>query len=167
MKLTLNEGGSGHQDGHRRRNEGCRGSDPEDEIRRGQLRHRRGHGLSRRMCGNGGGQPVSYDTEIVAEKSQGSEGRRYGSPPSTAPENNPYVQKSYEKLLGGKPGSHEAHELVHTAYQSRKRIDNDSASLWWMRLPRNRSTSTSAWEQAASSEAPRTFISGMTELMEN
>jgi iron only hydrogenase large subunit-like protein len=33
---------------------------------------------------------------------------------------NPYITKLYEEFLDGKPGSHKAHELLHTSYQARK-----------------------------------------------
>ena len=49
-------------------------------------------------CINGGGQPVSYDTNTVARRTKAlkDSGR---ITPIHCPENNPYIQKSYEKLL--------------------------------------------------------------------
>jgi len=32
------------------------------------------------------------------------------------------VQRCYEEHIGGKPGSHEAHHLLHTEYQNRSQI---------------------------------------------
>lgn len=41
---------------------------------------------------------------------------------------NPYVVECYEKVLG-EPNSHKAHELLHTHYHSRKRIQDEEVSL--------------------------------------
>jgi NADH-quinone oxidoreductase subunit G len=37
---------------------------------------------------------------------------------------NPFIGRYYEAVLGGEPGSDEAHELLHTTYRSRKRIED-------------------------------------------
>ncbi len=79
-------------------------------------------------CVAGAGQPVSYDHGI-ADKRKTALKNAGKITPIHCPEDNPYIQRIYEKMLGSKPGSHEAHELVHTKYQSRKRIDNDSMEL--------------------------------------
>lgn len=79
-------------------------------------------------CVAGGGQPVSYDSAII-EKRKAALKNAGKITPIHAPEENPYVQKIIEKMLGGQVGGHEAHDLLHTTYQSRKRIDFDSMSL--------------------------------------
>jgi len=79
-------------------------------------------------CIAGGGQPVSYDSTI-REKRRKALKNAGKITPVHCPEENPYIQRIYEKMLDGKPGSSAAHHLVHTAYQSRKRIDNDSLEL--------------------------------------
>jgi len=79
-------------------------------------------------CVAGGGQPVSYDSSII-EKRRAALKNAGKITPIHAPEDNPYVQKIIEKMLGGKVGGHESHELLHTTYQSRKRIDFNSLSL--------------------------------------
>ena len=79
-------------------------------------------------CINGGGQPASFRSESRAERRQTlDEARRVT--PIHRPEDNPYLQRIYEKLLGGRPGSPEAHGLLHTAYRSRRRIEHDGISL--------------------------------------
>jgi NADH-quinone oxidoreductase subunit G len=72
-------------------------------------------------CIGGAGQPVSFDAETHRRRTEGLydndaslQLRRSGE--------NPFIGRFYEAVLGGAPGSHEAHELLHTAYQSRKRI---------------------------------------------
>lgn len=79
-------------------------------------------------CVAGGGQPVSYDSAII-EKRKAALKNAGKINPIHAPEENPYIQKIIQKMLGGKVGGHEAHDLLHTTYQSRKRIDFGSMSL--------------------------------------
>ena len=79
-------------------------------------------------CIAGGGQPVSYDREVVAKRSVALKNAGKISP-IHSPEDNPYIQRIYEKMLGNTTGSPEAHELIHTSYQSRRRIDHDSLEL--------------------------------------
>lgn len=79
-------------------------------------------------CVAGGGQPVSYKPEVLAKRRKVLKDARKLTPVHR-PEDNPYLQRVYEKMLGKRPGSSEAHRLVHTGYQSRKRIDNDSMAL--------------------------------------
>ncbi|MDA3957480.1 [FeFe] hydrogenase, group A [Oceanispirochaeta sp.] len=79
-------------------------------------------------CVAGAGQPVSYDKDILKNRTAAL--KEAGKiTPIHCPEVNPYIQRIYEKVLGGKPGSPEAHALVHTHYQSRKRIDNTPMEL--------------------------------------
>ena len=67
-------------------------------------------------CVNGGGQPVScLDSKIKEERAKGL---------YTEDENlefrkshqNPDIKRLYSECLGGKPGSTEAHKLLHTMY---------------------------------------------------
>jgi NADH-quinone oxidoreductase subunit G len=44
------------------------------------------------------------------------------------PQENPYIAELYELFLE-KPGSETAHQLLHTHYQSKKRIDFDTYNL--------------------------------------
>lgn len=43
-------------------------------------------------------------------------------------QDNPFINELYDALLD-KPNSQKAHELLHTAYKHRKRIDDDELSL--------------------------------------
>jgi len=43
-------------------------------------------------------------------------------------QDNPYISELYQHLLG-EPNSHKAHELLHTFYQSRKRIEDEEISF--------------------------------------
>ncbi|MBF9017735.1 MULTISPECIES: [FeFe] hydrogenase, group A [unclassified Oceanispirochaeta] len=79
-------------------------------------------------CVDGAGQPVSYEEGTTARRKEALKNAGKITPVHS-PEENPYIQRIYEKMLGGKPGSHEAHELVHTGYQSRKRIENHTMEL--------------------------------------
>lgn len=79
-------------------------------------------------CIAGGGQPVTYDSAIV-EKRRAALKDAGKITPIHCPEENPYIQKIYEKMLDNNPGSKSAHHLVHTTYQSRKRIDNTAFEL--------------------------------------
>jgi NADH-quinone oxidoreductase subunit G len=72
-------------------------------------------------CIGGAGQPVSFDPEThsrrrekLYEHDAGQQLRRSGD--------NPFIEHCYRTVLGGEPGSEEAHELLHTSYRSRKRI---------------------------------------------
>ena len=79
-------------------------------------------------CVAGGGQPVTYDSKVIAKRTAALKDAGRISP-IHSPEDNPYIQRIYEKMLGNKTGSREAHEMVHTSYQSRKRIDHDHLAL--------------------------------------
>jgi len=68
-------------------------------------------------CVNGGGQPYSYnDTTIKAKRAEGlyKEDREL---PLRKSHENPDIQKLYTEFLE-KPGSHKAHELLHTHYEN-------------------------------------------------
>ena len=45
------------------------------------------------------------------------------------PGDNPALQAMYESELEGKPGSHKAHELLHTSYNRNRGISLDSIDL--------------------------------------
>ena len=45
------------------------------------------------------------------------------------PGDNPALQAMYEAELEGKPGSHKAHELLHTSYNRNRGISLDSIDL--------------------------------------
>lgn len=67
-------------------------------------------------CVNGGGQPVScLDSSIKAKRAEGlyTEDKNLEYRKS---HQNPDIIKLYKECLGGKPGSSEAHHLLHTEY---------------------------------------------------
>lgn len=70
-------------------------------------------------CVNGGGQPivtskVKMDVDIRAERAKAIYNEDK-SLPLRKSHDNPYIKKLYEDYLG-EPGSHKAHELLHTHY---------------------------------------------------
>ncbi|MDR1037538.1 MAG: [FeFe] hydrogenase, group A [Deltaproteobacteria bacterium] len=69
-------------------------------------------------CVNGGGQPITLDRDAVRERARGL----YDNDKMLqfhVSSQNPYLQQIYsEKLGGGK-----AHELLHTGFENRRRID--------------------------------------------
>ena len=69
-------------------------------------------------CIGGGGQPVSTDKDIL-EKRKNAIYQIDAAKKMRKSHENPYIKKLYDKYLG-EPGSHLAHELLHTAYKSRK-----------------------------------------------
>ncbi|MEN6372965.1 MAG: [FeFe] hydrogenase, group A [Armatimonadota bacterium] len=78
-------------------------------------------------CIGGGGQPLPNDMparEIRKEMLYDCDAVQ--SLHNAA--DNPYVKECYEKLLG-KPNSHIAHELLHTTYCARRRIDGEPVEL--------------------------------------
>ena len=67
-------------------------------------------------CINGGGQPYSYnDTTIKAKRAAGLYKEDKGLPVRKSHEN-PDIKKLYAEFLK-EPGSHKAHELLHTTYE--------------------------------------------------
>ena len=75
-------------------------------------------------CVNGGGQPIvsnveRMDKDIRAERAKAlyQEDRNL---PLRKSHDNPYIKALYEEFLG-KPGSHKAHELLHTHYVARQK----------------------------------------------
>ncbi|MGE5496617.1 MAG: iron hydrogenase small subunit, partial [Syntrophothermus sp.] len=78
-------------------------------------------------CIGGAGQPVSFDDDIKARRTKGlyEADRKLQLHKS---QENPFVSELYSSLLG-EPGSHRAHELLHTHYSSRRRISDAEISL--------------------------------------
>jgi NADH-quinone oxidoreductase subunit G len=72
-------------------------------------------------CIGGGGQPVYFERKIRDKRTQGIYAADKMHQVHKSQEN-PYVKELYEKHLG-EPNSHEAHELLHTEYQHRRRLD--------------------------------------------
>jgi NADH-quinone oxidoreductase subunit G len=79
-------------------------------------------------CIGGAGQPVYKDlsvrktrTKVLYENDKTLELHK--------PQDNPYVQKMYEQFLG-KPGSHEAHELLHSKHSNKKRLQEGPFTIY-------------------------------------
>jgi NADH-quinone oxidoreductase subunit G len=71
-------------------------------------------------CIAGGGQPVSFDPDFKEKRKNGI----YNADVQLQlhkPQENPYVNELYDKILG-EQGGKLAHELLHTSYKGRKRI---------------------------------------------
>jgi NADH-quinone oxidoreductase subunit G len=78
-------------------------------------------------CIDGGGQPVSFDTDFKEKRTQGI----YNCDKQLQlhkSQENPYIKEIYEKFLG-EVGGQKAHELLHTKYYSKKRILNQSIKI--------------------------------------
>jgi len=78
-------------------------------------------------CVGGAGQPVSADREARQKRAKGL----YANDKMLQlhkPQENPCITELYENTLS-KPGSKAAHRLLHTGYQTRKRIESDGVSL--------------------------------------
>ena len=78
-------------------------------------------------CINGGGQPVSADPGYRNKRTTGL----YNVDKCMQlhkSQDNPYVAETYATHLGD-VGGHKAHELLHTAYSSKKRIVGEDLSL--------------------------------------
>ncbi len=69
-------------------------------------------------CVNGGGQPRSCDSSLIKEKRAKGLYKEDESLALRKSHENPEIQKLYQEFLG-KPGSHKAHELLHTNYKNR------------------------------------------------
>ncbi len=72
-------------------------------------------------CINGGGQPVSHDTDTTQKRSEGLYDIDAKSTVKKA-QNNPTIEKLYAEWLKS-PNSDEAHYALHTHYNHKKRID--------------------------------------------
>ncbi len=78
-------------------------------------------------CINGGGQPVSCDVDAKRKRTDGL----YDNDKMLQlhkPQENPFVAELYESLLEA-PNSKVAHDLLHTTYRNRRRIDADDVTL--------------------------------------
>ncbi len=69
-------------------------------------------------CLNGGGQPYHHGDSSVLEKRLAALYADDKGQPIRKSHQNPSVRKLYEEFLG-EPGSHAAHQLLHTSYVSR------------------------------------------------
>ncbi|MDD4308910.1 MAG: [Fe-Fe] hydrogenase large subunit C-terminal domain-containing protein, partial [Candidatus Cloacimonetes bacterium] len=78
-------------------------------------------------CTGGAGQPIVTDTVQRKQRTLSLYHADKVMPMHRA-QDNPFINELYSVLLE-KPNSHKAHELLHTAYQHRKRIDDDSISF--------------------------------------
>lgn len=78
-------------------------------------------------CVGGAGQPVSFAAAVRQERGQGLHhaDRRLDLHKS---QDNPFVRQCYETCLG-EVGGHTAHALLHTQYQSRRRIQEEDVTL--------------------------------------
>ena len=72
-------------------------------------------------CINGGGQPyIKGDTTII-EKRRAAIYSDDKNSTIRKSHDNPSIKKLYSEFLG-KPGSHKAHELLHTSYTPRENV---------------------------------------------
>lgn len=79
-------------------------------------------------CINGAGQPVSESTAIRSQRTEGlyKNDRMLQLHKS---QQNPYITELYHSVLE-KPNSHTAHELLHTQYQNRQRIQDQTLNFF-------------------------------------
>ncbi|OPY68082.1 MAG: NADP-reducing hydrogenase subunit HndC [Syntrophorhabdaceae bacterium PtaU1.Bin034] len=78
-------------------------------------------------CIGGAGQPISHNPSVRQKRTKGIyENDRMLELHKS--QDNPYVTELYKMYLG-EVGGHKAHQLLHTAYKSRKRIDDAHLSL--------------------------------------
>ncbi len=78
-------------------------------------------------CNSGGGQPVSRENEVNADRTKGI----YENDKMLQlhkSQQNPYIEELYQKTLK-EPGSKKAHELLHTKYYNRRRTSEEGLSL--------------------------------------
>ncbi len=70
-------------------------------------------------CVAGGGQPITEDEEFRTKRAEGlyrnDKARKFQKP-----QENTDVEQCYCDHIGGKPGSHTAHDMLHTAYENRE-----------------------------------------------
>lgn len=78
-------------------------------------------------CVGGAGQPVSIDPSVKQKRTKGIyENDRMLELHKS--QENPYIKDLYNNILG-EVGGEKAHELLHTSYKNRKRINDESVSL--------------------------------------
>ncbi len=78
-------------------------------------------------CVNGAGQPQSCDFDVREKRAAGLKREDRLGPLHNSADNHA-VSALYEDHLG-KPGGHEAHQMLHTDYQNRKRLTEMSMKL--------------------------------------
>lgn len=78
-------------------------------------------------CTGGAGQPIVQSKQQRTTRTTSLYHADKTMPMHRA-QDNPFINELYTTLLQ-EPNSHKAHELLHTAYQHRKRIDEDSISF--------------------------------------
>ena len=72
-------------------------------------------------CVCGGGQPVAPNDNVRRQRAAGL----YNSDKTNQlqkSQDNYLVDRCYEEVFGGRPGSHDAHENLHTHYQNRSQL---------------------------------------------
>lgn len=72
-------------------------------------------------CVAGGGQPIQHDAKLREKRAWGL----YQADKTMQlqkSQDNYMVEHCYEEHLGGRPGSHKAHEMLHTAYTNRNQL---------------------------------------------
>ena len=79
-------------------------------------------------CVGGAGQPISFGAK-AREKRRTSIRHEDARMPLRRSSENPFVHSVYADYLGGAAGSERAHELLHTGYQSRQRIQHTAVAL--------------------------------------
>lgn len=72
-------------------------------------------------CLNGGGQPYARENSSILAKRAAAIYKADAGMPIRKSHENPHIKKLYKEFLG-KPGSHLAHKLLHTAYTPRGKI---------------------------------------------
>jgi NADH-quinone oxidoreductase subunit G len=79
-------------------------------------------------CAGGAGQPI--DPEGARRKARADGIREADATRELrSVEANPFVERFYREGLGADAGSHRAHELLHTKYASKKRIQDTQIPL--------------------------------------
>ncbi|MEI6501385.1 MAG: iron hydrogenase small subunit, partial [Armatimonadota bacterium] len=78
-------------------------------------------------CIGGAGQPISFEHDVKQRRAAGL----YEADKTLQlhkSQENPYVQEAYKTTLG-EVGGHKAHDLLHTGYHSRRRIQDEDVDL--------------------------------------
>jgi len=79
-------------------------------------------------CVGGAGQPICSKSETREERSRGIREADAGRELRST-RDNPFVDRFYAELVKGAPGRERAHELLHTHYSSKKRIQDAAIPL--------------------------------------
>ncbi len=72
-------------------------------------------------CIGGAGQPESFDPEIRRKRTEGLRDQDLSLQLRTT-RDNPFVERYYREVLRDEPGGKRSHELLHTHFRSKKRI---------------------------------------------